>query len=346
MGIHPEHEIPTYWNTDVKKGPVHDLVRRDMSLVRWQQLDRFLHISKPCQQPGKETPFEKVEPLNEELRIEAKKYWVSTTHLTIDEAIQRFLGRAKETVNIPSKPTPEGFKIWVLANAGYILDWLFHAKGSGPVFFDDYWVQRGYSATQAVVFELLFQEGIEQDSKHVVWIDNLFTSSRLLSALRDRGFAAAGTVRTTQSRVDTAADTAVDTAPDTASFNTALEQTQQTQQSFRSHQTQSSQSTRQSRSQKLPNEVNRGLDPALAELKIYSNQIPWGKLYSCVSADGKVIQFAWKDQQLVYFMSTITGCSGGQIDMVRRVRKRPSETSTNAKTSRVPFGECELDLAV
>ena len=39
------------------------------------------------------------------------------------------MGRAKEIVNIPSKPTPEGFKIWVLANQGYMLDWLFYAKG-------------------------------------------------------------------------------------------------------------------------------------------------------------------------------------------------------------------------
>jgi len=32
------------------------------------------------------------------------------------------MGRAPEIVNIPSKPIPEGFKIWVLANEGYVLD--------------------------------------------------------------------------------------------------------------------------------------------------------------------------------------------------------------------------------
>ena len=59
-----------------------------------------------------------------------KKYWKPGTHLVVDETIQRFMGRAKEIVNIPSKPIPEGFKIWVLANKGYVLDWLYHAKGS------------------------------------------------------------------------------------------------------------------------------------------------------------------------------------------------------------------------
>jgi hypothetical protein len=32
------------------------------------------------------------------------------------------MGRASEIVNIPLKLIPKGFKIWVLANKGYILD--------------------------------------------------------------------------------------------------------------------------------------------------------------------------------------------------------------------------------
>lgn len=188
-----------------------------MSLVRWQQLDRFFHLSKPCQKPpGQESLFDRVEPLNEELRIDTKKFWQPSTHLAVDEAIQHFMSRAKETVNIPSKPTPEGFKIWVLGNHGYILDWLFHARGKGPLTLDDYWTRcRGFPATQSVVFELFLQEGIQQDSRHIVWLDNLFTLVRLLSRLRDSGFGAAGTVRTTKSRADWLVDTAsIDKAPE------------------------------------------------------------------------------------------------------------------------------------
>jgi hypothetical protein len=33
---------------------------------------------------------------------------------------------------------------------------------------------------------------------HIVWLDNLFTSARLLATLRDIGIRAAGTVRTSQ----------------------------------------------------------------------------------------------------------------------------------------------------
>ncbi|OCK75867.1 hypothetical protein K432DRAFT_307600, partial [Lepidopterella palustris CBS 459.81] len=54
----------------------------------------------------------------------------------VDESIERFTGRASEIVNIPSKPTPEGFKIWILGNQGYVLDWLFHSKGLGKGSYD------------------------------------------------------------------------------------------------------------------------------------------------------------------------------------------------------------------
>ena len=63
------------------------------------------------------------------------------------------MGRVPEIVNIPSKPTPEGFKIWVLANRGYVLDWLWHAKGDkkGPVDLDKAFLDEGFIKTQAVV---------------------------------------------------------------------------------------------------------------------------------------------------------------------------------------------------
>ena len=79
-------------------------------------------------------PFEKLAPLNNILRTRFKKYWILGTHLSVDKSIQRFIDRSSEIVNIPSKPTPEGFKVWVLANQGYVLDWIWYAKGEkrGP----------------------------------------------------------------------------------------------------------------------------------------------------------------------------------------------------------------------
>ena len=68
------------------------------------------------------------------------------------------MGRAREIVNILLKPTLEGFKIWVLGNEGYILDWLWYAKGDkkGPIDLDISFTEKeGFSKTQAVVLDLL-----------------------------------------------------------------------------------------------------------------------------------------------------------------------------------------------
>ena len=110
------------------------------------------------------------------------------------------MGRAHEIVNIPSKPTPEGFKIWVLANQGYVLDWMFYAQGdkNGPVNLDDWRTMwPGFSKTQAVVLDLVSQEGISKNNNHVIWLDNLFTFTSLLTVLKKEGFGGAGTIRTT-----------------------------------------------------------------------------------------------------------------------------------------------------
>jgi hypothetical protein len=91
----------------------------------------------------------------------------------------------------------------VLANEGYILDWLWHANGNkkGPVNLNPSFTEdEGFSKTQAVVSDLLTQRDGETNKrlyplrKHVVWLNNLFTSVKLLIQLRGLGIGGAGTV--------------------------------------------------------------------------------------------------------------------------------------------------------
>ena len=90
----------------------------------------------------------------------------------------------------------------MLANEGYILDFIWHAKGDkkGPVNLDESFINEGFSKTQAVVLDLLLQKDAETGErlylpkKHVVWLDNLFTSVKLLTRLQGLGIRAAGTV--------------------------------------------------------------------------------------------------------------------------------------------------------
>jgi len=282
MGLSPERDIEEYWTTTRKRGVDHFIVRENMGKNRWQQIDSKLHISFPKDPDDKtkESPFDKIATLSDTIRDRFRRYWKPGTHLAVDETIVRFTGRAFETVNIPSKPTPEGFKIWVVADQGYILDWLWHAKGDkkGPVDLDEYWTKdKGFSKTQAVVLDLLLQEldgkRYFHRNKHIVWLDNLFTSVKLLHQLREEGIGAAGTVRTTKTRREVVEEW------DAKCMEPAL------------------------RSKKDPPEQ---IDRSLADLKlVHSSQIEWGKLYGRLSEDRSVMEFAWKDADVVLFMSTV-----------------------------------------
>jgi hypothetical protein len=161
---------------------------------------------------------------------------------------------------------------------------MWHARGNkkGPVDLDESFIDEGFSKTQAVVLDLLLQKDTETDErlylpgKHVVWLDNLFTSVKLLTRLRGLGIGGAGTVRTTKIKREEQGDLECDIEVVT---------------------------TTKGKKKKVPTEQ---IDQRLAELKLtYAAQIPWGELYGELSEDSQVMEFAWKDANVVLFMSTV-----------------------------------------
>jgi hypothetical protein len=56
--------------------------------------------------------------------------WKPGRDLAVDEVIARYEGHAKETTTIPNKPTPTGFKIWSIADMGFLLCWNWHIPGT------------------------------------------------------------------------------------------------------------------------------------------------------------------------------------------------------------------------
>lgn len=147
--------------------------------------------------------YNKIEGLSDRLRTNFKAVWCVGTYLTVDESIQGFQGKASETVDIPSKPTPIGFKIWALCNEAFLVDWMSHSNGEGPWDLDEYYTDEHHEInlmqTAAVVPDLMAQlcpHELPFDSpKYIVWMGNLFTSARLMTTLRSQNIGAAGTVR-------------------------------------------------------------------------------------------------------------------------------------------------------
>jgi hypothetical protein len=126
-----------------------------------------------------------------------------------------------------------------------------------------------------------------KDSPYVVWLDNLFGSTKLLNYLRSLGYGCTATART-----------------------------------------------------------NSGICKEFVAKKQLDKKAdiePWGTLYQAPTIDNTILQSAWKDNALVLFLST----THGTPDLIFRHRKRPSTTSTSARTARAVFGsEHSKDLPI
>jgi len=84
---------------------------------------------------------------------------------------------------------------------------MWHAKGNtkGLVDLDQSFIEEGFLKTQAVVLDLLLQNDAKTKEcfyppNNIVWLDNLFTSIKLLIKLWGLSIRAAGTVQTTKTQ--------------------------------------------------------------------------------------------------------------------------------------------------
>jgi hypothetical protein len=222
MGIHSEPQISRYWSTQQQKEDPIYLFTRFISRDRFQSLLRQLRIFdtsefQPSQsggqrqaraqapaQAGMPDIYRKVNEWSAHIQETGDSFYTAGSDLTVDEAMVRFTGRSLETTTIPTKPIPTGFKVWILAQSGYCLRWLWHVHGKGPYGLvpqarpEDSkagaaaakWVP--LTPTQRVVTTLIT---LLPAAVYHVFLDNLFASVRLLRALRKQQVGASGTCR-------------------------------------------------------------------------------------------------------------------------------------------------------
>ncbi|KAJ0128813.1 Uncharacterized protein HZ326_28094 [Fusarium oxysporum f. sp. albedinis] len=182
IGIHRETRLEDYWKVSGAYGhlPSHPM-------IKYMTFDRLHRRALPALQ---------------------RVVWPCTGY----ECMIGFEGRAYEKTTVPSKPTPTGFKVWVVAQQGYFLQWIWHTPKSLPAgiaksrgSLQQQGSQQGsqtekadidttaaLNPTQAVVVTLISQ--LPKAIYHV-FLDNLFSSSHLFIALRKQGVAATGTAR-------------------------------------------------------------------------------------------------------------------------------------------------------
>jgi hypothetical protein len=118
----------------------------------------------------------------------------------------RYEGKAKETTTVPNKPIPTGFKVWGVAQRGFLICWNWHILGdkNGPVgvrtpreLGGTKKEGKGGNKTQAVVLALINRLPPPPiGSGYHCFLDNLFVSHKfLLYAREKRGVGLTGTCR-------------------------------------------------------------------------------------------------------------------------------------------------------
>jgi hypothetical protein len=237
-----------------------------MSRDRWLDIDRALSISDPSAKYR--TVFDRVsflisficnlltnqkfKPMSVHIFTIAQELWVPGRDLAVDEIMERFTGRSSDIVTIPSKPIPTGYKVWAVAQLGYILNVIYYQNRKGPIG-SKAPKGSGINPTQGVVVNLLqsLRKPPTRPSFHYcVWLNNLFVSTTLLSYLRKLGYGAVGTART----------------------NSGI--------------------CKEFVAKKKAEQSNQKISK-------------WGDLWQAPTIDNLVLQTAWKDNNLVLFMSTI-----------------------------------------
>jgi len=88
-----------------------------MPKTRWEQIHRFLTFNR-AKDPTKGPWFASVEPVASIIRGNCQAAVTASTWIAVDEAMAAFTGRSRHKVNLPGKPIPEGYKIWVLGLQG------------------------------------------------------------------------------------------------------------------------------------------------------------------------------------------------------------------------------------
>ena len=188
MGLYPSNGIEELWNQD-PTGPIHQIAK-EMTLIRFQQIKRYLHISKS--QDNNSLYYSKVEPLLSHIRQTSKKLYIPSMNVSVDEMMVRFSGRSIHTIRIRGKPTPEGYKILALCDHGYTYTFLPASRvhQSEEVARVD-----GITYTGSVVLHLALQLPYKRNLFNV-FMDNYFSSIPLFAWLRKNNIGACGTIRT------------------------------------------------------------------------------------------------------------------------------------------------------
>jgi hypothetical protein len=229
MGVHKERTIRSHWSppNPGTQRPEHSFIKF-MPYWKFQLIHRHLRPfdhNKIDETAGLPKEFQAADEWSDHIQAVSAEIFTPGSHLAVDECMVGYTGRSNATTVVHGKPDPIGFKVWVIAQQGFFIRWLWHIKDAkyGAVGVEippsksstrGRGGQRGgrgrgarkvtgkrpgaedkpvaMNSTQSVVIALA---NMLPKATYHVFVDNLFLSSDLFRSLRRHGYGATGTAR-------------------------------------------------------------------------------------------------------------------------------------------------------
>ncbi|KAL1957208.1 hypothetical protein VTO42DRAFT_6242 [Malbranchea cinnamomea] len=285
----------------LENGPIH-LPQLYMTQTRFEQLKRFLHVSnvnnEELKPPGSKDWWYKLGPLASSFHEAAQRYYIPGPNLSVDEVMVRCAGQSLHTYKMPHKPIKQGYKVFSLAEHGYIWTFSWSSRQIGR---EEMFKQPELTPTGSIVVEMInrlpkFSHSSERESpstlsdrsisqaglevaitspiaSYSIYMDNYFSSVALFNYLYDHQYGACGTAR-----------------------------------------------------------PSPGIPSLLQALREHAKSLPWGTLYALPVSN--VLCLSWHDNNIVLGLSALHSADG----FVSCKRRRPGKTSTNGAIARRVFG--------
>jgi len=133
-----------------------------------------------------------MELLLSSFREACKRYYIPRTEVAINEIIVRCFGRSADTCKMPNKPIKQGYKIFALADNGYI--WWFQLS-SQRYRIAELDKHKDLTPTGSIVLQIARLLPKINQSYFVLYLDNYFTSIPLFLKLRAENIGAVSTTR-------------------------------------------------------------------------------------------------------------------------------------------------------
>ncbi|CAH0713964.1 unnamed protein product, partial [Brenthis ino] len=182
------HSLPAaklYWSKDEDKNV--SIVRNCMSRNKFDSIKENIHLcdNTDLHQNDK---FAKLRPIFNIINQKNMQFGIFSHNLSIDEEMVPYFGRHGCKMFIKGKPIRFGFKLWCLCSSnGYLYQFIPYGGKNSNVTRND------LGLGENIVLDLL--SVIEDPRKHRIFFDNFFSSHKLFSILKEKGYFATGTIR-------------------------------------------------------------------------------------------------------------------------------------------------------